>query len=141
MYIARANPTSLWSSIFLWRENYQVLNNDILLVIIIFRWAPYWRYVWVYFTHNILFFFYRKFECVPDVWSLSEWSNWLTPASLSKRFDTMFYLCFLDNEPTVLHDEKEMTHSKVIDSNGKVILSMNVLTIDCHKLYKCFLSL
>jgi len=76
----------------------------------------------LYITY-IFFFLYRKFECVPDMWSLSEWSNWLTPASLSKRFDTMFYLCFLDNEPTVLHDEKEMTQSRVTYCHGNVIIS------------------
>ena len=56
----------------------------------------------------------RKFKCVPDVWALSEWSNWLTPAHLPRRYDTMFYIAFLDEEPLALHDDKEMTHSKVI---------------------------
>ena len=55
----------------------------------------------------------RELECVPDVWSLSEWSNWLTPTNLARRFDTLFYISFLEKEPTILIDEKEMTHSKV----------------------------
>ena len=64
-------------------------------------------------NNRALVSFNRQLECVPDVWSLSEWSNWLTPASLSRRYDTLFYICFLDKEPTVLLDDKEMTHSKV----------------------------
>ncbi|KAI6652146.1 Nucleoside diphosphate-linked moiety X motif 19, mitochondrial-like [Oopsacas minuta] len=32
-----------------------------------------------------------EYNCVPNVWSLVEWSNWLTPAFLSKRWDTVFY--------------------------------------------------
>ena len=37
----------------------------------------------------------EEFNCVPDVWSLLEWSNWLTPPLLSKRWDTLFYICCL----------------------------------------------
>lgn len=54
----------------------------------------------------------RELDCVPDVWSLTEWCNWLTPISLPRRFDTLFYTCFLDDEPTVLLDDKEMSHAK-----------------------------
>lgn len=56
----------------------------------------------------------RELECVPDVWSLSEWSNWLTPTSFTRRYDTLFYISFLENEPAVFLDDKEMIHSKVI---------------------------
>ena len=62
---------------------------------------------------NLLISLYRSLQCVPDVWSLDEWSNWLTPVHLPRRYDTMFYTCFLDKEPPVLVDEKEMTHSEV----------------------------
>ncbi|PFX18501.1 nucleoside diphosphate-linked moiety X motif 19-like [Stylophora pistillata] len=61
---------------------------------------------------SMFFTMCRKFECVPDVWALSEWSNWLTPAHLPRRYDTMFYISFLDEEPLALHDDTEMTHSK-----------------------------
>ena len=57
---------------------------------------------------------------MPDVWSLSEWSNWLTPANLPRRYDTLFYTCFLEKEPAVLLDGKEMTHSKVINFNKSI---------------------
>ena len=62
---------------------------------------------------NLLISLSRSLQCVPDVWSLGEWSNWLTPVHLPRRYDTMFYTCFLDKEPPVLVDEKEMTHSEV----------------------------
>ncbi|KAK2567275.1 Acyl-coenzyme A diphosphatase NUDT19 [Acropora cervicornis] len=54
----------------------------------------------------------RELECVPDVWSLSEWSNWLTPTSFTRRYDTLFYISFLEKEPAVFLDDKEMIHSK-----------------------------
>lgn len=73
-------------------------------------------------------FFNRKFECVPDVWSLGEWCNWLTPASLPRRYDTLFYICFLDKEPTVLHDEKEMTQSKVMCLANQWLCFMHTCT-------------
>lgn len=46
----------------------------------------------------------------PDIWSLSEWWNWLTPSALGhKRFDTIFYICCLDFLPKAEYDEKEMS--------------------------------
>lgn len=71
----------------------------------------YWRKQ-VYTNASNFFIMCRELECVPDVWSLSEWSNWLTPTNLARRFDTLFYISFLEKEPTILIDEKEMTHSK-----------------------------
>ena len=58
--------------------------------------------------------FNRWLRCVPDVWSLSEWSNWKTPVSLPRQYDTMFYTCFIDKEPAVHVDKQEMMHSMVI---------------------------
>ena len=49
----------------------------------------------------------------PDIWSLYEWSNWLTPISVGhKRFDTMFYVCCLENQPKVVLDNTEVTTLK-----------------------------
>lgn len=46
----------------------------------------------------------------PDIWSLSEWWNWLTPSALGhKRFDTIFYICCLDFLPKADYDEKEIS--------------------------------
>ena len=55
----------------------------------------------------------KELRCVPDIWALAEWSNWLTPAGQPRRFDTMFYLCFLDSTPDVDHDKAEMVKSQV----------------------------
>ncbi|XP_074594561.1 acyl-coenzyme A diphosphatase NUDT19-like [Brevipalpus obovatus] len=49
----------------------------------------------------------------PDIWSLYEWWDWLTPISVGhKRFDTMFYLCCLDKQPEVVIDNAEVTNLK-----------------------------
>ena len=57
---------------------------------------------------------------VPDVWSLGIWSNWLTPTGMpakhkGRRFDTMFYVCCIDEElPAATHCERETVQSEVI---------------------------
>ena len=33
-----------------------------------------------------------EYNCVPNIWSLIEWSNWLTPTFQPKRWDTVFYV-------------------------------------------------
>lgn len=56
----------------------------------------------------------KQFELCPDIWSLYEWSNWLTPTHLkSKRYDTIFYLCVLDEIPDVQIDGNEITEIQV----------------------------
>lgn len=46
----------------------------------------------------------------PDIWSLSEWWNWLTPDAIGhKRFDTMFYVCCLDSIPASVCDDNELS--------------------------------
>lgn len=46
----------------------------------------------------------------PDIWSLKEWWNWLTPEAMGhKRFDTIFYLCCLDSLPKTTSDEAEVS--------------------------------
>ncbi|XP_077989597.1 acyl-coenzyme A diphosphatase NUDT19-like [Glandiceps talaboti] len=56
----------------------------------------------------------RLLQCVPNVWALSEWSNWLTPVRERKRYDTAFYLCCLDQipGPEMTPDNTEMVKSK-----------------------------
>lgn len=51
----------------------------------------------------------KELQCVPDIWSLIEWSNWLTPHNLGRRYDTVFYLCFPDNKPLPTPDNQETT--------------------------------
>jgi len=49
----------------------------------------------------------------PDIWSLYDWSNWLTPISVGhKRFDTMFFVICLDRQPKVVLDNMEVTTLK-----------------------------
>jgi nucleoside diphosphate-linked moiety X motif protein 19 len=55
----------------------------------------------------------RHFECYPDIWSLQEWSNWLTPNDLTKRFNTIFFLVALDQMPTAFSNSSEITELKV----------------------------
>ncbi|KAL5021312.1 hypothetical protein ScPMuIL_000467 [Solemya velum] len=59
----------------------------------------------------------RELSIVPNVWSLYEWSNWLTPVpsgskTSGRRFDTAFFICVLDNIPTAVHDAKETIASQ-----------------------------
>lgn len=53
---------------------------------------------------------FRTYGMVPDVWSLKEWWNWLTPPTVGhKRFDTMFYVCCLDSMPDFNSDDNEVS--------------------------------
>jgi nucleoside diphosphate-linked moiety X motif 19, mitochondrial len=64
----------------------------------------------------------------PDLWSLYEWWDWLTPISVGhKRFDTMFYICCLEKEPKVVLDNSEVTTLKVLKVSH--IICISVLTI------------
>ncbi|XP_033120239.1 nucleoside diphosphate-linked moiety X motif 19-like [Anneissia japonica] len=55
----------------------------------------------------------RSLQCIPDVWSLMEWSDWLTPSTNKKRYDTMFFMCCMKDVPEVKHDAKETVQVKV----------------------------
>ena len=56
---------------------------------------------------------------MPDLWSLVEWADWLTPTDLhekgNRRFDTMFYLASLQEVPVTVRDELEVTASQWTD--------------------------
>lgn len=79
-----------------------------------------------------------ELKVVPDVWSLYEWSNWLTPVGLTgegergRRYDTAFFMCVLDYIPHAVQDNKETTElewasaSKFLLShaNGKSALQL-----------------
>ncbi|KAJ8248980.1 hypothetical protein GJAV_G00229850 [Gymnothorax javanicus] len=56
----------------------------------------------------------RELDCVPNIWGLHEWGNWLTPiGSKSKqRYDTAFFICCLNDIPNTTQDEKEIVHFK-----------------------------
>ncbi len=56
----------------------------------------------------------QQYKLYPDIWSLYEWSNWLTPANMGpKRYDTIFYLAVVDNQPKVRIDGTEITQIQV----------------------------
>lgn len=53
----------------------------------------------------------------PAVWDLHEWSGWLTPTVFKgkrRRFDTAFYITFMDRIPKVIHDESEMDDLQIV---------------------------
>lgn len=58
----------------------------------------------------------RELQCLPNIWALHEWGNWLTPIGVyakQRRYDTAFYICCLHETPYTLHDDKEIVHFKV----------------------------
>lgn len=62
---------------------------------------------------RLLLSFCRELECVPDIWGLLEWSDWLTPRNLPIRYDTLFYVCFIDTQPPVEGDGEEIVDAQV----------------------------
>ncbi|CAB3241100.1 unnamed protein product [Arctia plantaginis] len=40
-------------------------------------------------------------KCYPDLWSLNYWSNWLTPTTQKKRFNTAFFLAAVEQKPDI----------------------------------------
>ena len=58
-------------------------------------------------------FFCRELRCVPDIWSLVEWSDWLTPRNMGRRYDTVFYLCCCETTPPISADGTEVVDAKV----------------------------
>lgn len=57
----------------------------------------------------------QELRIVPDVWSLYEWSNWLTPLGLqsNRRYDTAFFVCCVGGRPHAAEDEGETVHAQV----------------------------
>lgn len=56
----------------------------------------------------------QQHHIFPDIFSLFEWSDWLTPEHMGpKRYDTIFYICVLDAIPDVRIDGKEITEVRV----------------------------
>ncbi|XP_076030269.1 acyl-coenzyme A diphosphatase NUDT19-like isoform X2 [Oratosquilla oratoria] len=52
----------------------------------------------------------------PDIWSLNQWQGWLTPTTFeSRRFDTAFYIAFVDSIPTGRADNIEISHMQWIE--------------------------
>lgn len=57
-----------------------------------------------------------ELDLVPEIWSLYEWANWLTPARADpkwKRFDTAFFICCVDHKPEAVEDAAETVKTVV----------------------------
>ncbi|XP_072277970.1 acyl-coenzyme A diphosphatase NUDT19-like [Pyxicephalus adspersus] len=54
----------------------------------------------------------KELRCVPNIWALYEWGNWLTPVLTmnprARRFDTAFYIACLPMKPVTIDDQNEM---------------------------------
>ena len=55
----------------------------------------------------------KYLECYPDIWSLKEWSNWLSPNHFQKRFNTIFFIVNLDQTPPTFCNTSEVNEFKV----------------------------
>lgn len=55
----------------------------------------------------------KELGCIPNIWALHEWGNWLTPVfsknPRARRFDTAFYIACLPKKPVTVDDQKEVT--------------------------------
>ena len=60
---------------------------------------------------------FKELNCYPDVVSLVEWSDWLTPSEGRRRFDTLFFVICRDEPPVVSHDEQETVQDSSFTSN------------------------
>ncbi|XP_066440066.1 acyl-coenzyme A diphosphatase NUDT19 isoform X2 [Eleutherodactylus coqui] len=61
----------------------------------------------------------KELRCVPNIWALQEWANWLTPMTPKnvtlRRSDTAFFICCLPRKPYTMEDQKEVTTFKIYE--------------------------
>ncbi|XP_075976488.1 acyl-coenzyme A diphosphatase NUDT19 [Anticarsia gemmatalis] len=50
----------------------------------------------------------EEHKCYPDIWSLSYWSNWLTPVTFKRRFNTAFFIAGLEQKPANITSSSEV---------------------------------
>ncbi|XP_076757181.1 acyl-coenzyme A diphosphatase NUDT19 [Xylocopa sonorina] len=86
---------------------------------------------WQTRVHNDAREFYRlceNFNCYPDLWSLHEWSNWLTPTFIpGKRFDTAFYLACISATPSTICETTEIQDLKWCEPANFLVPSPDVV--------------
>lgn len=73
-----------------------------------------------------------ELDVVPEVWSLYEWSNWLTPTvrhEQGRRFDTAFYVCCVDHKPTAAVDSAETVNALVGNTSLILILFFTFFSV------------
>ncbi|XP_053959779.1 acyl-coenzyme A diphosphatase NUDT19 [Anastrepha ludens] len=66
----------------------------------------YWQYR-VHNDHTQFLALCKELNVVPDLWSLHEWTAWLTPTTFTKRFETAFYVVAMEHMPEVLLESNE----------------------------------
>lgn len=58
---------------------------------------------------------FKELGGCPGIWDLHEWISWLTPAHLGgRRFDTAFFITFMEKIPKIFADNKEVVDIKTI---------------------------
>lgn len=71
--------------------------------------------IWQSKVHNNAAEFFtlcERYKCYPDLWALHEWSNWLTPTYMTKRYDTAFFLACMPTIPDAEYEAVEMQDLK-----------------------------
>ncbi|GBO99225.1 Nucleoside diphosphate-linked moiety X motif 19 [Eumeta japonica] len=48
----------------------------------------------------------EELNCYPDIWALYYWSNWLTPTTYQKRFDSSFFVTALKEKPQLISNSE-----------------------------------
>ncbi|XP_038207640.1 nucleoside diphosphate-linked moiety X motif 19 isoform X2 [Zerene cesonia] len=67
----------------------------------------------------------EAYNCYPDIWSLHYWSNWLSPATVPKRFDTAFFVTAIEDKITDIKSNSEVVKVEwarpidILDRNSK----------------------
>jgi nucleoside diphosphate-linked moiety X motif protein 19 len=71
----------------------------------------------------------RHLDLVPNVFSLHEWANWITPTIEKKRFDTFFFTCFFHNDQH--DDDDDIPHERYLCVNKNEIEKCEVKSVNC----------
>jgi len=79
----------------------------------------------------------QKLSVVPNIWLLYEWANWMTPvmnkvqgpSTKPKRFDTLFYICFMHDSvfPAITLDNEEIVDHIVCQISYNLLCTVALL--------------
>ncbi|XP_066439133.1 acyl-coenzyme A diphosphatase NUDT19-like [Eleutherodactylus coqui] len=82
----------------------------------------------------------KELRCVPNIWALQEWANWLTPVPPKNvthgRCDVAFFICCLPRKPLTVEDQKEMTTFQWWTPKEAVNESQNNVSIPPTQIYE-----
>ncbi|KOC66509.1 Nucleoside diphosphate-linked moiety X motif 19, mitochondrial [Habropoda laboriosa] len=94
---------------------------------------------WQTRVHNDAREFYtlcENFKCYPDLWSLYEWSNWLTPTYfVGRRFNAVFYFACVPVVPQTICEVTEMEDIKW-DMPGNLLFSASKIALPPPQQYE-----